>query len=113
MKGRLLCSTALTALVMLFLPWLAVSFARGDAGMAICFLLFYSVDPVYAIAVGWSAGKELRRLWMEPIITATLFLLGAWCFFDRGELLFVLYGLVYLLLGTGAMLLSAWLFRRR
>lgn len=113
MKGRFLCGTALTALVMLVLPWLAVTFAPGDAGMAICFLLFYAVDPVYAIAVGWSAGKALRRLWMVPIVTAALFLLGTWCFFDRGELLFVLYGLVYLLLGTGALLLSAWLFRRR
>ena len=36
-----------SALVMLILPWLAVSFVKGDNGMAVCFILFYLGQKVY------------------------------------------------------------------
>ena len=108
MKRELLVKSGISALVMLGLPWLAVTFAPADAGMAICFLLFYAVDPVYAIVDGYSAGKHIRYMWSMPIVTAVLFLLGTWLFFDMGEILFLIYALVYLALETCAMILSAW-----
>ncbi len=96
-----------SALVMLALPWLAVTFIKGDAGMAACFILFFALNPVYAIISGINAGKELRTLWALPIITAAFFLAGTWLFFDMGEKAFLLYALIYLVTGTAAMLLSA------
>ena len=44
-----------------------------------------------------------------PMITAVLFLAGTWLHFDMGEPAFLLYALIYLLLGTAAMLLSAFI----
>lgn len=90
-------------LIMLGLPWAAVTFAPGDAGMAICFLLFFAVDPVYAVIVGCLAGRDVRKLWFQPLLTALLFLAGTWVMFDMGEPAFVRYALVYLALGYGAM----------
>lgn len=29
-----------TAVIMLVFPWLAVTFIKGDGGMAVCFILF-------------------------------------------------------------------------
>lgn len=51
-----------SALVMLILPWLAVSFVKGDNGMAVCFILFYLGNPIYSILAGVYAGKD-RKSW--------------------------------------------------
>ncbi len=99
----------LTITVMLGLPWLAVTFAPGEAGMAICFLLFFAVDPVYAICMGIAAGKELRKLWYQPLLTSLLFLVGTWLLFDPGESAFLQYAFVYLGLGTAAMAVTEFL----
>ena len=98
---------AAAALVMLGLPWLAVTFVQGDAGMAVCFLLFFAADPVWSIALGVFSGKDIRSRWALPIVSAALFLAGTWLLFDRGETAFVLYAGIYLALGTAAMLITA------
>lgn len=103
---QLLFSTGISALIMLGLPWLAVSFAPGDAGMAICFLLFYGLNPLYAGISGYICGRKGKHMWMSPVLAALLFLAGSWMFFDAGELVFLIYALVYLGLGLLAMTVS-------
>jgi len=100
---KLLYYGAISSLVMLILPWLAVAFVPADAGMAVCFLLFFILNPVYAAVSGWKAGRELHSLWVAPFLTAALFIAGAWIFFDRGETSFLLYALAYLIMGLAAM----------
>ncbi len=46
---------------MLALPWLAVTFVKGDAGMAVCFLLFFAIDPLYSVAIGALREKICSR----------------------------------------------------
>ncbi len=101
--------TALSAFIMFALPWLAVTFIKGDGGMAACFLLFFAVNPVFSVILGASAGKETKRLWFLPAVPAVFFLAGAWMLFDRGETAFILYASVYLVLGLAAMAVSAFL----
>lgn len=95
-----------SAAVMLGLPWLAVTFAADDAGMALCFLLFFAVDPIFSIAMGFYAGKDETRRWFLPLLTPLLFLAGCWLLFDSGERSFLLYAGIYLLLGCAAMIVS-------
>ena len=68
--------------------------------------LLYETNPVYSILAGVYAGKDRKELWIVPVITAVLFLAGAWSIFDKNETLFVLYALIYLLLGIAAMFVS-------
>ena len=103
---KLLFGTILSAIVMLGFPGLTVALIKSDAAMAICLLLFFAVNPLYSIMTGVFAGKKLRELWSLPVISAGLFLLGTWMFFDMGETAFVLYAAVYLVLGLVAMLVS-------
>ena len=86
--------------------WSAVTFVKGDAGMAACFLLFYAVNPVYSILLGIASGKEIRQMWCQPILSSALYFMGTWIFFDMGETAFLLYAGIYLLLGMAAMLIS-------
>ena len=97
-----LCAMA----VMVGLPWLTVTFA-GSSGMAVCFILFFAVDPLFSAVCGAAAGKDIRMLWSLPVIVAAAFLAGVWLFFEPGEPAFLLYGGCYLVIGTVAMLISA------
>ena len=106
MKQSIILWLAVSAAVMLALPWMAVTFVKGDAGMAVCFLLFFAVNPLYSMIIGAVAGKDIRHLWSLPPVSVVLFLIGTWIFFDMGETGFILYAAVYLALGIAAMLIS-------
>lgn len=106
MKKNFILWLAVSAVIMLTLPWLAVTLVKGDAGMAACFVLFFAVDPIYSMVNGIFAGKDMKHLWSLPVISAVLFLVGTWVFFDMGETAFILYAVVYLVLGIVAMLIS-------
>ena len=93
-------------LMMLGCPWLAVTFA-GSAGMAVCFLLFFVVNPLFSAACGIFAGKNIKQYWVLPIVTVGLYLVGVWLFFEMGEPDFLIYGAGYLVIGAVAMLLRA------
>ena len=107
MKKRMLW-TVLATFLMIGCPWLAVAFA-GSAGMAVCFLLFFAVNPLFSVVCGVFAGRDLKQLWPLPFLTAGLFLAGVWLFFEMGETAFLLYGCCYLIMGTVSMLISAFL----
>ena len=104
--------TAAAAVLMVGLPWLAVAFA-GDAGMAVCFLLFFAVNPVFSAACGVAAGKNIKQLWALPVIAAGLFLAGVWIFFEMGEPAFLMYAGCYLLIGLAVMLICALVKKKR
>lgn len=91
----------LSVLIMILLPFLAVTFVKGDNGMAICFVLFYAINPLFSIYVGYKADK-----WIYPVVNSLLFLMGVWIFFDIGEIAFVYYAIVYLLLGLITMFIK-------
>ena len=91
----------LSVLIMILLPFLAVTFAKGDNGMAICFVLFYVINPLFSICLGYKADK-----WIYPVVNSLLFLMGTCIFFDMGEIAFVYYAIVYLLLGLITMLIK-------
>lgn len=109
MKKNFILWLVASAIVMLMLPWLAVSFVKGDAGMAVCFLLFFAVNPIYSVIIGFFAGKNIKYLWSLPVISSVLFLIGTWLFFDMGETAFIIYAVIYFILGVLAMLFSGFI----
>lgn len=111
MKRNVILWLAVSAVIMLALPWLAVTFIKGDAGMAACFILFYAVNPIYSIVIGASAGREIKHLFSLPLISSLMYLLGVWMFFDLGESAFIMYAVIYLILGMLAMLVSMFIVR--
>ena len=111
MKNALLKWFAAAAVVMIGLPWLTVAFA-GSAGMAVCFILFFAVNPVFCAASGIFAGRKMAKRWFVPLGGAAFFLTGVWLFFEMAEPAFLWYAAVYLAVGTVAMLLTLLLKRK-
>ncbi len=103
----------ISAAMMVLLPWLTVTFVRGDAGMAICFILFFAVYPLFSIFLGVYAGRDVRRSWLLPLLNAVLFLAGVWICFDLGEPAFIAYALAYLAIGSVAMLVAGFVRKKR
>lgn len=112
MKKNIILGIVVSTVVMLMFPWLAVTFVKGDVGMAACLFLFFAVNPLYSVIIGVFTGKNIRHLWSLPIISAMLFLIGTWIFFDMGETAFILYAVVYLVLAIVAMLISMFIRKR-
>lgn len=109
---KLLAWTLFAMILMIGCPCLAVEFA-GSAGMAVCFILFLVVNPLFSVVCGVFAGKDIKQLWTLPIITAGLFLAGTWLFFEMKETAFLLYCGCYLIMGVIAMLISALVNKRK
>lgn len=61
--------------------------------------------PWLAVEFAGSAGM--------PIIAAGLFFAGVWTFFEMGERAFLWYGSCYLVIGIVAMLISAFMNKRK
>ena len=68
MKKDIILWLAVSALVMLALPWLSVTFVKSDAGMAVSFLLFFAVDPLYSVIIGACAGSTGGGLKISRVI---------------------------------------------
>ena len=105
---RFIIWTAFAVFLMIGCPWLTVEFA-GSAGMAVCFVLFFAINPLFSAICGVFVGKRIKQLWPLPLITAGLFLAGVWMFFEMGETAFFLYCGCYLVIGIVTMLISAFL----
>ncbi len=106
---------AVSAVIMLFLPWCAVTFVSdggfSDCGMAACFLLFYAVNPMASIIIGILSGRNIRSFWFQPVVLSILFLFGTWILFNVRE--FIFYGIFYFILGCAAMLITSLIVRKR
>ncbi len=106
MKKNILTSLISSAVLMILIPFLAVTFAKSDAGMAICFILFYAINPIFSLINGvWAT--PFKKMWCLPIIPPIFFLAGVWIFFELGEPAFLIYAIAYLVLGYISALITA------
>lgn len=95
---------AAIAVVMIGFPWATVTFASHDAGMAICFLLFFGLNAMFSLYVGIFAGLSVKQRWFLPFVNSAVFLLGVWLVFDWGNPDFYGYAVAYLAVAMVAML---------
>lgn len=105
-KKQLILWIGITIAVMFILPFAVAKLASECAGMALCMMLFFVINPIYSIILGIAAGRNIKALWNRPLISAVAFLAGAWIFFDIHELWFIAYAAVYLMIGVIAMLIT-------
>ena len=101
-----LCVIAGIVMLMFGGPWAAVTFAPGDAGMAICFVLFFCINVLESFFVGIFSGMDVKGRWYLPPVNSAAFLLGVWTVFDWGNPDFQGYAIAYLALSVLTMLIT-------
>ena len=99
---------AVTAFVMIALPWLFRSLIQGYPYFAAVYSLLYVLDPIYSAVVGVFAGRDIKALWYLLLFPPLFFLAGIGLLFTLSSVgVFFRYAVLYLALGTAAMLISA------
>ena len=105
-KRNIMTWLAVSILVMFALPFAVATLASECSGMALCMMLFFIVNPIYSAILGYRCGKDIKKMWNLPLVSALAFLAGTWIFFDIHELWFIVYATVYLAIGWTAMAIS-------
>ena len=100
------------AVIMFLLPGATVAFAPHDAGMAICFGLFFGLNPLCSLYVGIFSGMKVKQRWYLPMVNAAAFLLGVWTVFDWGNPDFYGFAIAYLAVSLIAMPVTAFVIRK-
>ena len=94
------------------IPLLAVLFA-SHAGMAICILSFYLVNPMVSVGVGVFAGFDMKKRWYACLFTGTLFIITAWSLFTISEPMFLYYSAIYIVFSSLSMLTTSLIVKRK
>ena len=105
--NKFLTYLMITAFIMVGVPWVIVSFVKGEPGTMAIKILLYGVYPLYSFIVGLYAGKNAKVRFLLPVLTAAFFLGGVWMFFEWGEPVYKMYAAGYLILGVIGMLMRA------
>lgn len=100
---------SITIVVMFVLPFAVATLASECSGMALCMMLFFIINPIYSIILGFNCGKNIRQMWNLPLVSSIAFLAGTWLFFDIKEVWFLVYAAVYLVIGLTAMGISRYI----
>lgn len=103
---------AVTVAVMFALPFAVARLASECSGMALCMILFFVVNPIYSVLLGFRCGRNIRQMWNLPLVSSIVFLAGTWLFFDIKELRFIIYSSAYLTIGWMAMGIGKYLNKR-
>lgn len=103
-------SLALTIVLVFGIPLAAILFA-SEAGMAICVLSFYIINPLYSIGLGIYAA--IKKRWPLSLIPAVIYLPSMWILFEIKEPVFAVYSLIYLTEGLVSTIIAHLFFGRQ
>lgn len=103
---KIICSIGIILAVMFLLPLAVSKFAPANAGMALCFILFFAINPIFSVLVGIYSGLDIKKMWCIPFVLALVFLLSSWLLFDMGEPTFIIYSGVYLIISIITVLIT-------
>ena len=102
----------LTLAAVFCIPLLAVLFA-STAGMAICILSFYIINPVVSVGIGVFAGFDMKKRWYACLLTGVTFVITAWLLFTVSEPLFIIYSVIYIVFSALSMLITSLITRKK
>lgn len=108
----MIISLIITALFVFGVPLAAVLFT-SHAGMAICILSFYVLNPIISVGIGVFAGFDIKKRWYASLFTGVVFIITAWSLFTVTEPLFLYYSAVYIVFSALSMLVTSLIVRRK
>lgn len=109
---QLIIWVSVTVVAMFALPFAVAKLVSECSGMALCMMMFFVINPIYSVILGFNCGKNIRRMWNLPLVSSIAFLAGTWLFFDIREVWFMVYAVIYLALGWIAMMVRKYLIKQ-
>ena len=93
--------------VTVLLPLLICYVLRVGGGMAFMWILWYLVNPLWHAALGAISGRDVKKSWYLPLVSAAIFLAGAMMLFPGNGKHFAVFAACYAGIGMLAALISA------
>lgn len=101
----------ISLLLTFVLPIIAVKTVPADAGMAVCLILFFAINPIAACLIGVFLGKNIKKSWYLVFVLPMLFLLSSVIVFAFDKA-FAIYAIAYLVLGIIVMAITTFVKKR-
>lgn len=92
-------------IIMLGIP-LIINILKVYPGMMYALILVYCVNPIYSGFLGYYTGRNIKELWILPVVPAVLFLLGAHLIYKMAFKTYIIHFFIYLLISYIAALVS-------
>jgi len=108
MKKNIIAVLAIIA-VMAILPALAIMFAPSVVGMMTMVMILFLINTVFSASVGIFAGADIKNRWYLVAVNAGVFMLALSFLIKMEEGSFLIYAIGYLLIGTIAMAITAFI----
>ncbi|MBR6523220.1 MAG: hypothetical protein IKT39_01230 [Clostridia bacterium] len=108
----MIMSLIITVVLVFGIPLAAVLFA-SDAGMAICILSFYLINPILSVGVGVFAGFDFRKRWFSSLYVGIIFMITVCFLLTADEPLFFLYSAIYTFFSFISMLVTSLILKRK
>ncbi len=102
----------ITAFFLVGVPWIVDFFVKGNNYDLALKLIFFVLNPLYAAAVGISAGKNVKIRWLMCILPPAMFMGCIWLLFDFNDHKYRYYAAVYLVIEIVFMVIS-WAIRKK
>lgn len=107
---RAAAALAASLAVMLLLP-AAIMGVSPDMGMMVCIALFFFVDPIFSLAAGIYAGRDIKNRWYISAFPTVTSLFGSSAAFGTSASDFAIYAIIYAAISLPIMLFT-WLVRK-
>lgn len=91
---RAAAALAASLAVMLLLPAMIMG-VSPDMGMMVCIALFFFIDPIFSLAAGIYAGRDIKNRWYISAFPPAAFLFGSSVAFGASALEFTIYAIIY------------------
>lgn len=60
---------AVTVAVMFAFSFAVARLASECSGMALCMIMFFIVNPIYSVILGFRCGRNIRQMWNLPLVS--------------------------------------------
>ncbi len=106
LKKKCICGL-ISAIIMLCLPLLTVTFLNNENGLAVFMLLIYVVNPITVMGIGIYSGKQINTMRLQPILLTFLFIAGSLIFWKLNTPKTLTYAAIYLIIGIVVMQMTS------
>ena len=96
-----------TMLVILFIiPFVFTKIVQPHEFMGIMIFLFFIINPITTMIINLTINKDIKKLWLVPILFSIIFLLSYWLILNEIILDLFFYATIYLIIGLFFMFCS-------
>lgn len=112
LKKKLIIIITIMFFVLFIVPLILVKLAKPHEFMGIMIMLFFCVNPIASVIINSLIGKDIKKLWLIPMLFCIVFLFSYWIVLKEIILDLMFYAGIYLIIGLVFMFISSFVAKK-